>query len=197
MSTNLEGDDLLKKMPAIAEAVNAFKSDSVQLQAFQVLIAAFRANSKGDGEIGQLETRTSASPAKENSAKKSDEASGKPRKRAAVGSPRVLGDLDLKPDGKKSLKDFCGEKRPTTNEERFAVIIYYLQNTLGLSSITRDHIHTGFKDIGVKSPLDIDAALRMAASRKGWVDTSNSGDIRVTVAGENFVEHDLPAKVEA
>ncbi|MBI5425131.1 MAG: hypothetical protein HZA32_13725 [Opitutae bacterium] len=196
MSTCLEGDDLLKKMPAIAEAVNAFKSDSVQLQAFQVLIATFRATSGSERNIGRPEIQASATTVSDGSIGKSDEPGGKPRKRAAVGSPRVLGELDLKPDGKKSLKDFCGEKRPSTNEERFAVIIYYLQNTLGLSGITRDHVHTGFKDIGAKSPLDIDAGLRMTASRKGWIDTSKSGDIRMTVAGENLVEHDLPPKTK-
>lgn len=196
MSTCLDGDDLLKKMPAIAEAVNAFKSDSVQVQAFQVLIAAFRATSNDKESIGKPEARTPTPAANDGPVRRSDEVGGKPRKRAVAGSPRVLGDLNLKPDGKKSLKDFCGEKKPATNEERFAVIIYYLQNTLGLTGITRDHVHTGFKDIGAKSPLDIDAGLRMAASRKGWLDTSNSGDIRVTVAGENLVEHDLPSKAE-
>lgn len=99
----------------------------------------------------------------------------------------------MRPKGKKSLKDFVSEKKPKTNEERFAVIIYYLEKTLQQRAIDRNYIYTCFKELGVKFPLQIDPVLRNAARRKGWITTSNSSDLKMTVGGENFVEHDLPA----
>lgn len=195
-------DQLLSKMPAIAEAVNAFKSESVQQRAFQVLMRSLVSGAEGledsvppfgEGE-NDKEDNEGGSPKTLKRAGKFTTPSQRKKAKVASGPPKVLGDLNLRPDGKKSLIDFVNEKKPRTNEERFAVIIYYQQNTLKLSQISRDHIHTGFKALGIKSPLDIDAALRMAASRKGWIDTSDATSLKMKVAGENLVEHDLPGK---
>lgn len=193
-------ENLLKRMPAMAEAVNAFKSESVQQRAFQLLVKSLvkdlSPEDVSDSQLIADEEPDDANGRESANAAKGDAkpAAQKPRKRTLAGPPKVLGEMNLKPEGKKSLKGFVTEKKPNTNEERFAVIIHYLQHTLKMSGITRDHVHTGFKDIGVKSPVEIDAALRMASVRKGWIDTSNSADLKMKVAGENLVEHDLPRK---
>jgi len=193
-------EKLLEAMPAIAEAVNTFKSETVQQNAFQILIKSWL----GNLQAADIERPREPEPGNDcgtscdkpgNETHKEEKQNGqKLRKKSNPTPPKVLGELDLKPDGKTSLKDFIAEKKPKSNEEHFAVIIYYLQYTLKTQGITRDHVHTCFKDIGAKCPVDIDAALRMAATRKGWIDTSNSTDLKVKVSGENFVEIDLPHK---
>jgi hypothetical protein len=44
-----------------------------------------------------------------------------------------------------------------------------------------------------REPSDLLAALRVTASRKGTIDTTNVDDLRTTPRGRDFVEHDLPA----
>ena len=179
-------NDLLEAMPNIAKVVNTFTSDAVQQKAFTILIRALGADQDA------IEVEISTPPREKRVIKHSDK-EGKTRKTQTV-PPRLKPDLNLRPTGKKSLREFIGEKRPLSNEERFAVIIFYLKNTLEEKSIDRNHIYTAFKELGIKFPLDIDAALRMAVSRKGWIDNSDAGDLKMTVHGENFVEHDLPRK---
>lgn len=197
MSNELH-DELLKRMPAIAEAVNLFKSESIQQQVFKLLLAALQKevglpDVPQESEQHAEEKERNVKHAASSDAAKAAKTKG-PRKARPSGPPKLLPNLNLRPAGKNSLKQFVEEKRPETNEERIAVMIHYLQHSLGLTNLTRDHVYSCFKEIGVKSPTEIDAALRMTAHRKGWIDTSNSADLKVTISGENFVEHDLPRK---
>lgn len=181
-------EKLLQAMPNIAKAVNTFTSDSVQQKAFSILMDSF-------GVVVEIEEPDDEVHDKSKPKKTSTQprvSKGSKQRKAQSGPPKLKADLNLRPKGKKSLKEFVAEKKPQTNEERFAVIIYYLQKTLGEKAIGRDHVHTGFKELGVKAPIQIDAALGMAANRKGWINTSGGSDLKMTVHGENFVEHDLP-----
>lgn len=183
--------DLLEAMPSIAKVVNTFTSDAVQQKAFAVLMHALGVESeieKSEKPPGQ-KTKTKRATKRPALTEK-----GRKSRKAQAGPPKFKSDLNLRPKGKKSLKDFAAEKKPKSNEERFAVMVYYLEKTLQEKAIDRDHIYTCFKELGgVKFPLQIDAVLRNSARRKGWIDTSNSSDLKITTRGENFVEHDLPA----
>jgi len=181
--------ELLDAMPNIAKVVNTFTSDAVQQKAFAILM-----NALGAEDVDEQAEETRSQARAKGTAKRAapKEKSGKPRK-TPVGPPRLRADLNLRPKGKKSLRDFIGEKKPQTNEERFAVIIFYLEKELKEKGVDRDHVYTAFKELGVRAPVDIDAAIRMAASRKGWINNSDTADLKMTVHGENFVEHDLPA----
>jgi hypothetical protein len=101
-------------------------------------------------------------------------------------------DLDLRPSGKQSLKEFFAEKSPPDQQAHFAVIIYYLTHVLGLSNVGIDHVYTALKDVGEKVPNDIAQIARNTANRKGWLDTADTSNLKVTTGGENYVEHDLP-----
>lgn len=59
--------------------------------------------------------------------------------------------------------------------------------------MTPDHVFTCFKDVGHRTPKNMPQTIRDTASRKGWLDTSERGNIKITNHGENLVEHDLPA----
>src|SRR5262249_52451568 len=105
----------------------------------------------------------------------------------------MVKELDMRPVDKQSLKEFYAEKAPDDQQAQFVVIVYYLTRILGLTGIGTNHIYTALKEVNVKVPANIAQIARNAASRKGWLDTADSEDLKVTTMGENFVEHDLPA----
>jgi len=105
----------------------------------------------------------------------------------------IVKDLNLRPSGKSSFRDFYARKNPSTHEQAIAVSVYYLAHILELSNITPEHVFTCFKDVERKTPKHMPQTIRDTARRRGWVDNSERGKVRITNHGENFVEHDLPA----
>lgn len=108
-------------------------------------------------------------------------------------TPTIIKELNLVPSEKQSFKAFVEEKQPKSNQEKCTVAVYYLRHELELESVSPNHIFTCYKNVGWRV-TDIYNIVRLTASRKGWLDTSNSNDIKTTPHGENLVEFDLPKK---
>jgi hypothetical protein len=114
----------------------------------------------------------------------------KPRKPSRQGY-EIVKDLVLKEDGDKiSLKEFYSQKNPRSNYERNAVFCYYLIKIKEVKPIGINHIYTCYKEVKQKVG-DIVVSLS-ETSGKGWLDTSNMNDIKLSLRGENLVEYDLP-----
>jgi hypothetical protein len=109
--------------------------------------------------------------------------------------PSIVKDLNLNPEGKKSFRDFVQEKQPSTNQEKCTAAIYYLRHELGIDNISINHVFTCYKNANWRV-TDLYNILVLTASRKGWVDTSNTENIAITTHGENLVEFDLPHKTK-
>jgi hypothetical protein len=196
-------DALLKRMGEIASAVNAFSSEAVQGQAFIALIRAFHNNVSAATLPSHDEVLGSEVSSAENEHHESrssiDERESKTRRSkrrdsAAPSKIELIKDLDLRPKGKMSFADFVAKKQPQSNEDKYAVVVYYLEQILGLSAVSESHIATVFRMTqGWREPENLSAGLRMAASRKATIDTSERTAIKTTPHGRNFVEHDLPA----
>lgn len=199
-----ELDELLKRMPDIAKAVNAFTSEAVQERAFATLVGSFGSDDAGEDADEQRETGAESPtpgatpPRKSRAAKK---AASRTSKAASSGrkhtgsAPKMVHDLNLRPSGKDSLKKFAAEKAPKSQDEKNAVILYYLKEVLGIAKVTADHVFTAYremKDEGWKTPSNVRNSLQVTKSTKGWVDTSDMDDISMPIAGTNMVEHDLP-----
>jgi hypothetical protein len=107
-------------------------------------------------------------------------------------TPSIVKDLNLKPKGEEPFDAFAGDKKPASNHEKCAVSVYYLRQKLGLSQVSADHVYTCFKHMKWRVPANLPNALQVTASVRGWLDTSNMEDIKVTTIGENLIEHDLP-----
>jgi len=119
------------------------------------------------------------------------------RKKKGIGRkiiPSIVSDLDLSGAGKEiSLRDFYAKYIPSSNFERNLIFTYYLSNKINLSKITLDHIFTFYRDIpNTKAPNALHQSLIDTSKRKGWIDTASTEDIKVTVPGINYLEHDLP-----
>jgi len=118
----------------------------------------------------------------------------KPRQQRKPTSYSFVTDLNLRPDNETSLKDFFTQKSPGDQQEQVAVFVYYLARTLELTDIGANHLYTCFNEVGKKVPKNILMVVRNTAIRKGWIDASDSNNLRITTPGENFVGHDLPEK---
>lgn len=58
---------------------------------------------------------------------------------------------------------------------------------IGEQNIGANHIYTCYMDLGSKFPSNMRQSLADTKSRKGWIDTSNMNDIRVSTIGENAI----------
>ena len=101
-------------------------------------------------------------------------------------------ELDLLPKNKMSFKNFCEEKKPTTNIEFNAVAVYYLEKILEKKDIGINDVYTCYKNVGRKVPNALKQSLTdTSSSRYGYIATGNNC-YTIPVVGENFVEYDLP-----
>jgi hypothetical protein len=193
-------------MDAIAKAVGSFDSEAVQRDVFSALIGAFESRHHVVKEVPlQATVKSSAGADLDEEAKVpvngSDEkkiSKASKTKKASKGSTaewRMVKDLDLHPPGKKSFEEFILDKQPISNEDKYAVVVYYLSVILEVQAVTIHQIGTMFRLTKTwKEPTALASGLRAAASRKGTIDTKSYEDIKITPAGRNFVEHDLPPK---
>jgi hypothetical protein len=193
-------DDLLQRLPEIAKVVNEFKSENVQLRVFDALLDGFdfpvdRGVKNYDARVkAEKEVRVSGDAPKDMESSPGTASHPKGvRGNKKEGAVSLVADLNLRPKGTKTLREFYGEKKPTTNEQSFAVMTYYLEKVLGISGISPNHIYTGFKDLDLRVPARLRTVISNSASRHAWIDTSDKENIKLTIHGENFVEHDLPS----
>lgn len=118
---------------------------------------------------------------------------GKPKARRKAASPGIVKDLSMRPKGKKSFADFVAEKSPTTHQEKQTVIVHWLRHEAGMTSgVTPDHVNSCYVEAGWPRPSDLSNALAVTSTKKGWLDTSTTNDIKITTRGEDEVNHKLP-----
>lgn len=202
-----ELDILLSRMPEIADAVNAFTSEAIQREVFTALIAAYSGTSPSPASSSSASesepTKSKATPeASVTSESQSDSGASQTAKQTKQRKPsnggnsigfRFNRDLDLRPEGKQSMADFVAEKAPSSNEDKYALAVYYLEHILEVSAVTPDLVGSVFRLVqGWREPTDVKAGLRVTSNRKGTIVTADMDNIRTTAQGRNFVEHDLP-----
>lgn len=120
----------------------------------------------------------------------------KPRAKPAKTSqptPAIVKDLDLTAKGDvPGLREFYQQFNPKTNFERNLIFVYYLKQIRSMPGITVNHVFTCYRDIpDLKVPGALHDSLWDTSRRRGWLDTSSSEDIKLTIAGINYLEHDL------
>lgn len=192
-----ELEDLLKQMAAIAKAVNAFSSEAVQQQAFEALVAAHGGDSPPPKHVPPPPTGDgSGRKAAKRSARKIPGPAGDgetAKKRSPARPPKMVNDLNLRPKGKPSLQDFVAARAPKSQHDKNTVVIYYLNNEIGVEKVSADHVFTAYREMKStwKLPSNLRNSLQVTKSRTGWIDTSDMDDIKITASGSNHVEHDL------
>lgn len=145
-----------------------------------------------DGLIDKISgTARLAQPKKKARGKRVSEKEGKTQKPSRREGYEILKDLVLTAEGDKpSLETFYSQKKPKSNYERNVLFCYYLLKIKEVKPIGINHIYTCYKDI--KQKVGALGVSLSETSRRGWLDTSNMGDIKLSPRGEEFVEYDLP-----
>lgn len=175
---------LLKELPKIAEVVNSFKSEELQGKVFDLLLKSNGFKPLTTSILKTTKTKNKT-PAKTSS-----------KKRGGKYTPNIIKDLDLTPRDKQTFASFIEEKKPRSNEDKYCVAVYYLENILEITPVTVDHINTIFRlTKGWKEPQDLLAGLSKVSSRKNTIDTSDMNNITTTPTGRNFVETELPITI--
>lgn len=117
----------------------------------------------------------------------------KAKKRAA--GPAIVKDLSLRPKGKTAWAEFAAEKAPRTHQEKQLLAVLWLTREAAMDNgITVDHVNTCYQGAKWPRPRDLTNALSVTAKKSGWLDTGDKSDIKLTVSGEDHVDHDLPPK---
>lgn len=123
-------------------------------------------------------------------------AAKQPKAKAAKKGKTVISmdkSLNLLPKGKETAVQFAAAKSPSNVMQKCVVATYYLRDVIELEKVTVQAVLTFFKTVQWPVPADLKNTLQQAGTA-GWLDTANSEDIKLTSAGENLVEHSLPAK---
>ena len=192
-----ELDELLARMPAIAAAVGKFSSENVQMKVFDTLMHTFGADTLADGAGVTEHEDEGAPPVKgaRGAIKKVKKVQAVRKSPGAKAKRTYTFDknLDLVRGGTKSFKAFVSEKQPSSLLEKGLVCVYWLTKLAKASApATVDQVYTCFKHMEWPVPPNLANTLAQAGT-KGWLDTSKGDDLHVVIAGENHVEHEMPA----
>jgi hypothetical protein len=103
----------------------------------------------------------------------------------------LVPDLNFRPSGKPSLKQFMDQKNANSDVEAVVVALYYMQHTMGLPKIGPAHVMTAFKEAGKAIPVDLRQTIRNIKKSKMWLNFTDLEDIRTTTQGDNVVEHEM------
>lgn len=138
------------------------------------------------------ELKSSGKKTKKEDAKSTTEGKSKSSK-AKLTSYQIVTSLNLKPNNKKTLADFYSEYSVRNNFDNNLLFTYYLERVLEEQNISINHIYTCYKSVNIKVP-NIYQSLADTKKRRGWVETSDMNNLKVTTAGENYLEHDMVKK---
>lgn len=182
-----DSQSLQKGFDVVAQAISALGSPrhhSVVQRQPQQLPAA-------DGNVIDAEARR---PAEEPAADDSGEetpgfGSGKAKKSASAPKYKFIGDFNLSPDGALSLKDYCAEKDPQTEQDKFLVASAWIQTCGGIDPFTGSHLFTCFRAMKWKTQADMIQPLRNLKSLKSHYENPTRGGWRVTSIGLQAAEN--------
>jgi hypothetical protein len=173
--------DVIKARIVLAQNVVKNIEPSLREKAFEVVLRKLLEEDIHEGELGVVPSPKA-------------KATGIPRSKARGSHAPIP--LDLKGgDGQPSLRDLFKQKAPTSNQEKTTLFVYFLNKCLGITDVTASHVISCFNEVGERKPLKIDQMFRDIRNRKGWLESGETlNSARITIAGENFIDHDLPKK---
>lgn len=203
-------DRLLDALPRIGEAFSSPKTQRAALDALVrslglpepvAHVAPVPPAASEEAELSVVPPLLDAAPgsdvpdAEPTGASVQDVPSGRKarsRKPAAKKSFSRVKDINFRPEGKVSLRDFSAEKSPSNFHEKNLVVVSYLEEFLEIEAIEVGHILAAYDECGWKSASDPENSIAVTASRKNWLDTSDRKAVKTTHSGRNAVQYDMP-----
>jgi hypothetical protein len=147
-----------------------------------------------------IENETEETESEEEGAKES-KATAKPIKKRYPGKPEsytILPDLDLvgKSKDRPSLKDLYNDKggAKLTSYEAVSVFVHYLTRLMNEENVGLSHLYSCYKHVGLRVPASLKQLMYDQKKRQHFINILKLNDLKLTVNGENLVDHDLPRK---
>lgn len=103
-------------------------------------------------------------------------------------------DLNLTKEQRSEFKEFYKIKAAANQSDHVLVIIYWLSKNTSVAKFTMNDIYTGLRIVGEKIPKRISSVLSNL-NLDSRINKENS-ESTLTHVGEDYVEHDLPKKIE-
>lgn len=194
-------DALLARMPQIAEAVERFSSESVQAEVLQALPGAFGAgNTKDVVRPVEHDSSDDALDSQNNGVGQRDGKTSSSKRSSSGRSKQSFNidkSLDLLNGGAPSFKEFSNAKAPNSQVEKCLVSVYWLTRVHEDGELaTIGQVYTCYKHMDWPVPSDLANTLSKAGT-EGWLDSKDREKLRVVVAGENHLEHEMSANKKA
>jgi hypothetical protein len=196
-----EFERLLDAMPSIADAVNAFSSETAQQVALQALLANFRdpdgagaASRNGqrdrdedvatdNGETNKNGVASGVADGKGGTGKRPPKSGG----RRGVDTGSLDKSLNLSPPGIESFADFSKRCAPTSQNEKVLISTYWLRNIAEVEIVGHDQIYTCFRHEGWTLPSNMSNKVSQTGSML-WLSESKKEMITLGTKGINHVE---------
>jgi len=197
ISLMTEKEKELKAFNQCADALTSLDNKSIY-KVFQLLSIHFDfvtkvEETKNDDpqpqKLIQLPENISVQKTKSSTAKKSISKTKKGGSNSSS-EPIFLSDFDFMPKDNISLREFLNKYKASSNLERNLVFLYYFQEKLKMTGITTSHVYSCYRSLGLKIPK-FPSTLNDTKALKGWIETSNYNDLKVTRTGINHLEHEL------
>ncbi len=190
--TNVSFDDLIEKLPKIAEVVNSFTSQEVQKLAFSTILESLGVKAAARSQVDEATKEI----VQQGSTDITPRGPTKMKKKRATKVIQADRKLNLRPQSTLSFADFVKQKNPTNNDEKNVVAVFYLINVLKQKTATLEQIVTCYEDRNWRIPNDIANSLQYTSSTKHWIDSRDRGAIELGIAGKNYVTHDMSSAEE-
>lgn len=196
---------LLEAMPKMAEAVNAFTDKANRRAALHALLRVAgvpiaqptKITAEGEPNLSVVppleEVLAEAEDVVEPDAGDEEPRRRRRNRKSNVRKSWARPDIDFRPEGKLSLREFYAAKAPTNFYEKNLVFVFYLEDFLPeIESIGIEHVLAAYDAVSEKAPADPENSLVATASRKKWLNTSDLKAITTSHLGREVVKHDLP-----
>jgi hypothetical protein len=99
-----------------------------------------------------------------------------------------MDDFNLAPAGVPSLTDYCTEKNPQTENDKFLVASAWIQTHGGVEFFSGRHLFTAFRAMNWKTQVDMTQPLRALKSKKSFYDNPSQGKWKLTGIGLTAAE---------
>lgn len=107
----------------------------------------------------------------------------KPRK-----AYNFMNDFNLTPTGVPSLKDYCVQKNPQTDNDKFLVASAWIQQHGGADPFTGRHLFTAFRAMQWDTQVDMTQPMRTMKLKKSYFENPSTGKWKLTVIGLEAAE---------
>ncbi|MBY3136738.1 hypothetical protein [Rhizobium laguerreae] len=97
--------------------------------------------------------------------------------------PHLVDDLDTT-----EIKDFIARYSMTNHSNNIVAFLKFLESK-GRKPATLDEVFTCYRDAGIKLPIAYVQAFRDAASKKRFIEFTDSTSVELTLRGGNHIDH--------